>query len=173
MTVTAVNRARAVERLDRAGGAVRGALDALCAQLRADATAAAVAGSAGPAGVAVELRDAADRPVRPAAGLPAQPWAVCGRASAPAAYAALAARADLPAGRARRRGRPGRGRGPVGAGTGTHRRRGRPARRHVQPDDARDAVLRGRVDGQPGPAARPARTARGHVVQYPRPAADP
>src|SRR5204863_10043379 len=46
VTVTAVNRARAVERLDRADGAVRGALDALCAQLRADATAAAVASDA-------------------------------------------------------------------------------------------------------------------------------
>ena len=94
MTVTAVNRARAVERLDRAGAAVRGALDALCAQLRADATAAAVAGQR-PAGVTVQLRDASDHPVGTGDRPPAGPWALCGRSSRPASYAALAARAEL------------------------------------------------------------------------------
>ncbi len=100
MTVTAVNRARAVERLDRASGAVRGALDALCAQLRADATTAALAGQR-PSGFTVALRDAADRPVRTGDGTPPPPWAVCGQSGRPGAYTALAARAELhnPAGR--------------------------------------------------------------------------
>src|SRR5438874_13302625 len=38
--VTAVDRSRAVDRLDHAAGAVRGTLDALCGELRAGALAA-------------------------------------------------------------------------------------------------------------------------------------
>jgi diguanylate cyclase (GGDEF)-like protein len=98
-TVTAVNRARAIERLDRATGAVSGTLDALCAELRASATAAAVLGDR-PApsqrqDVAVQLRDATDHPRGTGSSTPPPPWAMCGQSSGTAAYTAVAARVEL------------------------------------------------------------------------------
>src|SRR2546430_17521904 len=50
MTVTTVNRARAAERLDQAAGAGRGAVGALCGELRAGAGAGPGGGGPGPGG---------------------------------------------------------------------------------------------------------------------------
>ncbi|OLB65692.1 MAG: hypothetical protein AUI10_05825 [Actinobacteria bacterium 13_2_20CM_2_72_6] len=97
--VTAVDRARAVERLDHAAGAVRGTLDALCGELRAGALAAgALAGR--PAvrerpDVAVQLRDADDHPRGTGDRTPPPPWAVCGQSRGAGPYTALAARVEL------------------------------------------------------------------------------
>ncbi|OLB75030.1 MAG: hypothetical protein AUI14_22125 [Actinobacteria bacterium 13_2_20CM_2_71_6] len=97
MTVTTVNRARAAERLDQAAGAVRGAVDALCGELRAGAVAAAVVADQGRAvaqDVPVQLRDAEDHPVGTGGSAPPSPWAVCGQSAGTGAYAAVAARVE-------------------------------------------------------------------------------
>jgi diguanylate cyclase (GGDEF)-like protein len=106
-TVSAVNRARSVERLDLAANAVRSGVDALCGQLRAGAQAAAVLtqggrdpGAAavvvaqGMAG-AVRLRNAAGDPVGTSGSPPPPPWALCEQPGAGSGYAAIAARIEM------------------------------------------------------------------------------
>jgi diguanylate cyclase (GGDEF)-like protein len=97
--VAAVDRARAVERLDHAAGAVRGTLDALCGELRAGALAAGALADR-PAvrerpDVAVQLRDADDHPRGTGDRTPPPPWAVCGQSQGAGPYTALAARVEL------------------------------------------------------------------------------
>jgi len=97
--VTAVDQARASDRLDHAAGAVRGTLDALCGELRAGALAAGALADR-PAvrerpDVAVQLRDAADHPSGTGDRTPPPPWAVCGQPRGAGPYTALAARVEL------------------------------------------------------------------------------
>lgn len=99
-TVTAVNRDRAADVLDRAQRGVRAAVDADCEQLRAVAVlgdrpeAARRAVRQGLAG-AVRLEDASGRPVGTGDGAPPYPWALCGTSAGPGPYTALAARVEL------------------------------------------------------------------------------
>ena len=99
-TVTAMNRSRASEGLDRAEHGVRAAVDALCGQLRAVAVLVdrpAVARRAVAQGLAgaVRLEDPAGNPVGTSDGAPPQPWALCGEPAGTGPYAALAARVQL------------------------------------------------------------------------------
>jgi len=110
-TVTAVNRSRALERLDLAATAVRTSIGALCEQLRivaenvalaapldSQVTVARRAVSAGHAS-AVHVADAAGLPVFTTPEAPPSPWADCaGQVTAwagPSRYAALSVRVEV------------------------------------------------------------------------------
>src|SRR5262249_52355547 len=88
-TTAAVNRSRALDRLDLATTALRGAIDALCERLGAAAQTAAVASTAGADGRGAQrvveegladallLTDATGKVISGTPGAPPWPWAEC------------------------------------------------------------------------------------------------
>src|SRR5256885_956608 len=107
VTASGLTTSRTVQRLDLAGNAVRGAVDAVCQQLRVGAQSAAVLSEGGqnPAGAAqavteglataIRLDHADGSPILTTDHAPAGPWVDCDRPTASGRYPAIAARVEM------------------------------------------------------------------------------